>query len=193
MAVRNVRSVAESKRRKRLDQAIQDFHDWIDTVEIEGQLDGKTAVDRRASLPSQHEFRARTVVSRMLSQPLNELSAANATKLRVKFISCLSSLCQVQESRRHRLAADDVPVRPDGDDLGRFSRYDHRPKRTLDGSSNAPSKRVKLKDELSPACLDPSNNGLQINIEGGDDQPTEPDCGESIMIANPYPITFDRL
>jgi hypothetical protein len=98
---RKINNMSIKLRRERLDQALRDFHDSIDTIEINKQLDGITAADILTQPTLQYELRERATVAKLLSQPLDVLSEERALKIRLKFIRNLARLCQLQESRRY--------------------------------------------------------------------------------------------
>ena len=76
--------------RKRLDQAIQDFHDSVDTIEVNKQLHGITATGILTRPAIQYELRERTTIVRLLSQPLDDPDEEKALKIRAKFIRNLA-------------------------------------------------------------------------------------------------------
>jgi len=96
---REINSMSNKLRRKRLDQAIQDFHDSIDTIEVNKQLDGVTAADILIQPTIQYELRERATIAKLLSQSFDKLDEERALKIRAKFIRNLARLCQRQESR----------------------------------------------------------------------------------------------
>ena len=83
-------------RRKWLDQAIQDFHDPTNTIEVNKQLDGIIA----ASILTQPTIRYELPTNvRLLSQPIDEFDQEKALKIRAMFSRNLTRPCQRQESR----------------------------------------------------------------------------------------------
>jgi hypothetical protein len=77
----------------RLPKAIQDFHDTIDEIEINKQLDG-------LAMPvTQYELRERAAIVKLMPVSLNELGEAEALNTRIKFVHKLAHLCHRQESR----------------------------------------------------------------------------------------------
>ncbi|KAI9868969.1 MAG: hypothetical protein M1813_002792 [Trichoglossum hirsutum] len=80
-------------RRERLDRALQDFHDSIDTIEINKQLNGSATADVLISSTVQYELRERAAIMKLLSQQLDELDEENVLKIRTVFICNLAKLC----------------------------------------------------------------------------------------------------
>ncbi|KAI9761904.1 MAG: hypothetical protein M1840_001520 [Geoglossum simile] len=97
--VGKINNMSIKLRRERLDQALRDFHDSIDTIEINKQLDGITAADILTQPTIQYELREWATIAKLLSQLLDEVDEERALKIRAKFIRNLSRLCQRQESR----------------------------------------------------------------------------------------------
>ncbi|KAI9763522.1 MAG: hypothetical protein M1839_006442 [Geoglossum umbratile] len=96
---REVNGISNKLRRKRLDQAVQDFHDSIDTIEVNKQLDGVTTADILIQPTIQYELRERATIAKLLSLSFDECDEERALKIRAKFIYNLARLCQRQESR----------------------------------------------------------------------------------------------
>ena len=95
---REINGMSNKLRRKRLDRAIQDFHDSIDTIEVNKQLDGITTTNILIQPTIRYEIRERATIVGLLSQPIDELDEEKALKIRTKFIRNLVRLCQRQES-----------------------------------------------------------------------------------------------
>ncbi|KAI9765129.1 MAG: hypothetical protein M1840_007836 [Geoglossum simile] len=94
---RKINSLSIKLRRERLGKALRDFHDSIDTIEINKQLDGITAADILTQSTIQDELRERAIVAKLLSQPLDALNEERALKIHVKFIRNLARLYQLRE------------------------------------------------------------------------------------------------
>jgi hypothetical protein len=96
---RKVNNKANTLRIQRRKQAIRDFHDTIDEIEINRQLDGVAIPEILTRPVTQYELREHTTIVRLISLPLNELDEEQALKTRIKFVYKLSRLCHRQESR----------------------------------------------------------------------------------------------
>jgi hypothetical protein len=80
--------------RERLESAVRDFHDSIDTIEIAKQLSGMAA-DKVLTLPAvEFELRERGTIAGMLFKPIQD------DKARIKFVRTLARLCHKQETRQ---------------------------------------------------------------------------------------------
>jgi hypothetical protein len=83
----------------RLPKAIQDFHDTIDEIEINKQLDGLAMPEILRRPVTQYELRERAAIVKLMPVSLNELGEAEALNTRIKFVHKLAHLCHQQESR----------------------------------------------------------------------------------------------
>ncbi|KAJ9641087.1 hypothetical protein H2199_005755 [Coniosporium tulheliwenetii] len=181
---RKINNMTNTLRRKRLDQAILDFHDSIDTIEIDRQLNGIGAPDTLPQTVEQYELRERAAVARLLCQPLDGLDEAHAMKLRSVFIRNLSSLCHRQESQRCKASDGKISFRFED---GRAEKAEGTVgiKRGLSDSGNAGARKRQrpLKEES--------------NSTSGAREPQEkpriirPIKDEDIeIIQSPYPMVF---
>ncbi|KAH7111146.1 hypothetical protein B0J11DRAFT_543970 [Dendryphion nanum] len=91
---RKIGSTYQKLQRIRLDLAIREFHDSIDTIEIARQLSGRPAAEVLSLPPIEFEFRERAIVAGMLFKPFER------EKARIRFISTLARLCHRQETRQ---------------------------------------------------------------------------------------------
>lgn len=80
--------------RERLDKAIHEFHDSVDTNEIARQLNGTPATEVLTLPTVEFEIRERATIAGMLFQPFKN------DKARIKFIYALARLCHRQETRQ---------------------------------------------------------------------------------------------
>jgi predicted Zn-dependent peptidase len=60
-------------RGRQLGQAVQDFHDSIDMIEVNKQLDGITAADILVQQTIQYKLRERATIAKLLPQSFDEL------------------------------------------------------------------------------------------------------------------------
>lgn len=97
-AKRNYINLKSKLSRRRLDQAIKDFHENIDDHYIDSQLDGYK-LDNFKRSETRYEFRERATIIKLLSTPLSDLEESEAMKVRIKFIHNLARYCERQESR----------------------------------------------------------------------------------------------
>jgi len=93
-AKRKIGSIYQSLCRERLETAIREFHDSIDTIEIARQLSRKAATEVLTLPAVEFELRERAAISSMLFKPIQD------DKARVKFVRTLARLCHKQESRQ---------------------------------------------------------------------------------------------
>jgi hypothetical protein len=94
---RKIGSTYQKLHRIRLNEAIREFHDSIDTIEIARQLSGKAATEVLTLLAVEFELRERATVSGMMFKPVEN------DGVRVKFIHTLARLCRLQETRRPKV------------------------------------------------------------------------------------------
>ncbi|KAJ9654854.1 hypothetical protein H2201_008928 [Coniosporium apollinis] len=181
---RKINNLTNTLRRRRLDQAILEFHDSIDTIEIDRQLDGINVPTTPARPILQFEHRERATIARLLSQPLDELDEASATKLRARFIRNLASLCHRHESRQYKVSNKKIHIwfesgqtKKVGGAIGT--------KRSLSDPSNAGAqKRQKSPEE---GC----NNTSGTQESQDKTQMLIPIKEEDVEIVhNPYPMVF---
>ena len=89
---RKIGSTYQSLYRERLEAAIREFHDSIDTIEIARQLSGKAATEVLTLPAVEFELRERAAVASMLFKPIQD------DKTRVRFVRTLARLCHKQET-----------------------------------------------------------------------------------------------
>ena len=80
--------------RGRLELAIREFHDSIDTIEIARQLSGKAAAEVLTLPAFEFELRERATIAGMLFKPIQD------DRVRVRFVRTLARLCHKQETRQ---------------------------------------------------------------------------------------------
>ncbi|KAH7116690.1 hypothetical protein B0J11DRAFT_509721 [Dendryphion nanum] len=91
---REIGSTYQKLQRIRLDLAIREFHDSIDTIDIARQLNGKPAAEVLTLPTVEFEFQERAFVASILFKPFEN------EKTRIQFISTLAGLCRRQETRQ---------------------------------------------------------------------------------------------
>lgn len=170
-------------RRQRLDQAILDFHDSIDTIEIDKQLNG-TATPEITRAIVQYELHERATIVRLLSQPLDELDEAHAMELRARFIRNLVNLCHRQESRRHKSSAENAPVRLEDGHPGKAKGAFGTKRISTDSGDDGARKRQRSINKGS-------NENLDIQEDQAKTQVITAVTGENDdSIQSPYPTVF---
>jgi hypothetical protein len=93
---RKLGSVYQRLYRERLDSAIREFHESIDTIEIARQISGMAA-DKVLTLPAvEFELLERSTIAGMLFKPIQD------DKTRVRFVRTLARLCHKQETRQSK-------------------------------------------------------------------------------------------
>ncbi|KAI9784184.1 MAG: hypothetical protein M1839_002690 [Geoglossum umbratile] len=183
---RKINNMSIKLHRERLDQALRDFHDSIDTIEINKQLDGITAADVLTQQTIQYELRERATVAKLLSQPLDVLDEERALKIRVKFIRNLVRLCQLQESRRYAASRQkklQLNRFEDGEIKGLEGTLQRKPKLGETGDDD-----VRKSPRLLKAAFDDAEN-----VQEPQDKPrTFPPIRDNDVrvIQNPYPMEF---
>jgi hypothetical protein len=91
---RKIGSTYQRLYRERLESAVCEFHESIDTIEIARQLGGMAA-DKVLTLPAvEFELRERGTIAGMLFKPIQD------DKARVKFVQALAKLSHKQETRQ---------------------------------------------------------------------------------------------
>lgn len=91
---RKIGSTYQRLHKQRLNMAIREFHDSIDTIEIAKQLSGQAAGDVLTLPTSEFELEERATVANMLFNPVQ------TDGTRVQFVRVLIRLCRRQETRR---------------------------------------------------------------------------------------------
>lgn len=89
-----IASVSQRLQKQRLETAIREFHESIDTVEIAKQLSGQAAEDVLTLPATEFELEERASVASMLFKPVQN------DGMRAKFVRLLIQLCRRQETRR---------------------------------------------------------------------------------------------
>jgi Protein of unknown function (DUF3435) len=173
---RKANSKANTLRIQRRKQAIRDFHDTIDEIEINRQLDGIPIPEILTRPVTQYELRERASIVSLMSLSLNELDEEQALKIRIKFVYKLSRLCHRQESRWFSPCRR-IPTQACGE------------KRAVSYVDNAKApKRLRLSvpepnDSLSPQALE--------NVEENGDVDSASIKVEDVeALQDSYPIAF---
>ncbi|EMD65860.1 hypothetical protein COCSADRAFT_310320 [Bipolaris sorokiniana ND90Pr] len=91
---RKIGSTYQMLYRERLESAIREFHDSIDTIEIARQLSGKAAAEVLTLPAFEFELRERATIAGMLFKPIQD------DRVRVRFVRTLARLCHKQETRQ---------------------------------------------------------------------------------------------
>ncbi|KAI9668710.1 MAG: hypothetical protein M1817_005194 [Caeruleum heppii] len=91
---RKIGSTYQRLYRERLESAIREFHDSIDTIEIARQLSGKAATEVLTLPAVEFGLRERAAIASMLFKPIRD------DKARVRFVHTLARLCHKQETRK---------------------------------------------------------------------------------------------
>lgn len=108
---RRIKSMTTQLKRARESQAKKDFHDTIDDLEINKQLDGAELPEMPTRARAmQFEFPERARIVRLMSLNLTELEEGEALAARMKFIRTLARYCHKQESRKFRGSTDVVKL-----------------------------------------------------------------------------------
>lgn len=83
----------------RLKQAIQEFHDTVDTIVVDQQLRGSMP-PAEALIPSaiEYELTSRATAANLLFTSLENLTESQVLRVRVKLIQALAQLCKQQET-----------------------------------------------------------------------------------------------
>ncbi|KAF2254792.1 hypothetical protein BU26DRAFT_500479 [Trematosphaeria pertusa] len=89
---RKANSKANALRNKRLEQAIKDFHDSIDTIEIDRQLDGTNQQEILTPQITRQELRERANVARLMSKSMADFDDERALRMRIRFTQNLADL-----------------------------------------------------------------------------------------------------
>jgi hypothetical protein len=99
---REINSVTTTLRNKRLAEAIREFHDTIDGLEIDRQVDGRSVAEPYVAPVPTFESPERALVAKFISLPLDDSTTCEALGGRTAFIEALVNLCFQQEGRRYR-------------------------------------------------------------------------------------------
>jgi hypothetical protein len=84
----------------RLNQAIQEFHDTIDTIEINNQLQGIKPTEVLAPSTIEYELEERAIAAKLFFKSLDNLDESRVFRIRAKLIRNLIRLCKRQETPR---------------------------------------------------------------------------------------------
>jgi hypothetical protein len=93
---RKIGSTYQRLYRERLESAIREFHESIDTIEIASQLNGMAAAEVLTLPAVEFELQERATIAGMLFKPIQD------DKARVKFVQTLARLCHRQETRQRK-------------------------------------------------------------------------------------------
>jgi hypothetical protein len=99
---REINSLTTTLRNKRLAETIREFHDTIDGLEIDRQLDGSTVAEPYIIPAPEFESPDRALVAKFISLPLTDTTTGKALGGETAFIEALVNLCFQQEGRRYR-------------------------------------------------------------------------------------------
>lgn len=161
--VRKIDSLRQTLNHNRLVQAIQEYHDGIDTYYIERQRAG-FAVPEVARPSVEFQFPERAKIAKLLSQPLNELDEPSAMQLRIQFIDNLYRYCFREESRRSIARCKTIYTR--------FTAKDERDRsatkrKSSDGNNTRSQKRQRPpQSEPNSASSSPASERLLSSGEG---------------------------
>lgn len=142
---RKIGTTANALRIQRLKKAIRTFHDTIDEIEINRQLNGIAVPEILMRPAAQYELRERASIVKLLPVSLNDLEEPEALRVRIKFVHKLAGLCHRQESRKY------VPV-----------------KRLVPSDDVQGSKRLqrsKIDDSAEPCSASAAHNSVIIKLE----------------------------
>ncbi|KAI9785532.1 MAG: hypothetical protein M1839_009273 [Geoglossum umbratile] len=84
----------------RLSQAIQGFHNTIDTIEINNQLQGIMPTDVLTPSTIEYELKERAAAAKLFFKSLDNLDESQVFRIRAKLIRNLIRLCKRQETPR---------------------------------------------------------------------------------------------
>lgn len=112
---REINSMTTTLRNKRLAETIREFHDTIDGLEIDRQLDGATVAEPYMTPNLDFESPDRALVAKFISLPLSDTTTGKALGGEVAFIEALVNLCFQQEGRRYRADPYHDEVSPQGE------------------------------------------------------------------------------
>jgi hypothetical protein len=98
-----------------LNKAIAEYHETVDTLEINNQLKGIMPDNEVVILPNiDYELADRAMAARLFFTPIDNLDVSQVFQLRVDLIKCLTRLCRQKESPRlfRQKNGTNVPPRP---------------------------------------------------------------------------------
>jgi hypothetical protein len=139
---RKIGSTYQKLYRERLDSAIHEFHESIDTIEIARQLSRKAAAEVLTLPAVEFELRERATIAGMLFKPTQD------DKARVRFVRTLARLCHKQETRQPK-SLKRKKVRLIACETNGLS-FSNKRKKCTDGFEKSPSNQVCeiVKEEL---------------------------------------------
>jgi len=97
---RKINSATTTLKKRRLDEEIRLFHDTIDDLEIERQLDGRQVAEPYVSRGVEFESSERALVAKFISLSLDDSMDAEMLGGKAAFIGALVKLCHQQEGQR---------------------------------------------------------------------------------------------
>lgn len=97
---RKINSVTTMLKKQRLENEIRLFHDTIDELEIERQLDGRPVAQPHVPRTVQFESPERALVAQFISLSLDASKDSEALGGKVAFVEALVGLCRQQEHQR---------------------------------------------------------------------------------------------
>lgn len=112
---RKINSVTTTLRNKRLAEVIREFHDNIDGLEIDRQLDGCTVAEPYFIPTPEFESPDRALVAKFISLPLSDTTTGKTLGGEIAFIEALVNLCFQQEGRRYRAEPSNEEESPQGE------------------------------------------------------------------------------
>ncbi|KAI9763366.1 MAG: hypothetical protein M1840_000558 [Geoglossum simile] len=83
-----------------LNQSIQEFHDTVDTIEINNQLQGIMPTDVLTPSTIKYELEERSMAAKLFFRPLDGLDESCVFRIRARLIRNLIELCKRQETPR---------------------------------------------------------------------------------------------
>ena len=110
---RKINSVTTVLKKQRLEEEIRRFHDTIDDLEIERQLDGRPVAQAHVPRAVQFESPERALVAQFISLSLEASKDSEALGGKIAFIEALVGLCRQQEHQRCPDKYDRQVVRAD--------------------------------------------------------------------------------
>ena len=167
---RQIDSLRQTLRNKRLAKAIKDYHATIDTLYIERQRAG-AAVPKVARPHVKFEFPERAKIAELLPQRLSGLDESQAMQLRIEFIDNLSSYCFRNESQRARVQRNSAPGHLDNKIISGT-------KRRLSSDNDTRAQKMRKPSQLD-SNLGQSSSAPLLGVSGVGQRPevyTEPTC-----------------
>ncbi|KIW87203.1 uncharacterized protein Z519_12105 [Cladophialophora bantiana CBS 173.52] len=100
-AERKINTMTTTLKNKRLDEEIRLFHDTIDDLEIDRQLDGRPVAEPYTPRVMEFESPERALIAKFISLSLDDSADGEALGGKAAFIDALVNLCHQQEGRRY--------------------------------------------------------------------------------------------